>query len=103
MRKYGVDPAAFYEVFTDGLFSAPAYKVYGNIIAKGLYNQVGFTTALGLKDTGLMLAAGLAENVPLPSLNVYRDKLLAAMANGDENCDWAVMARHQARAAGLDK
>ncbi len=68
-----------------------------------LYNQVGFTTALGLKDTGLMLAAGLAANVPLPSLNVYRDKLLAAMANGDENCDWAVMARHQARAAGLDK
>jgi 3-hydroxyisobutyrate dehydrogenase-like beta-hydroxyacid dehydrogenase len=103
VRKYGVDPAAFYEVFTDGLFSAPAYKVYGNIIAKELYNQVGFTTALGLKDTGLMLAAGLAENVPLPSLNVYRDKLLAAMANGDENCDWAVMARHQARAAGLDK
>ena len=80
-------------MFTDGLFSAPAYKVYGNIIAKELYDQVRFTTALGLKDTGLMLAAGLAENVPLPSLNVYRDKLLAAMANGDANCDWAVMAQ----------
>jgi 3-hydroxyisobutyrate dehydrogenase-like beta-hydroxyacid dehydrogenase len=103
VRKYGVDPAAFYEVFTDGLFSAPAYKVYGNIIAKELYDQVGFTTALGLKDTGLMLAAGLAENVPLPSLNVYRDKLLAAMANGDANRDWSVVARHQARSAGLDK
>lgn len=101
VRKYGVDPAAFYEVFTDGLFSAPAYKVYGNIIAKELYDQVGFTTALGLKDTGLMLAAGLAENVPLPSLNVYRDKLLDAMANGDSDRDWAVIARAQARAAGL--
>jgi 3-hydroxyisobutyrate dehydrogenase-like beta-hydroxyacid dehydrogenase len=103
VRKYGVDPQAFYEVFTDGLFSAPAYKVYGNIIAKELYDQVGFTTALGLKDTGLMLAAGLNANVPLPSLNVYRDKLLAAMANGDGDCDWAVMARQQARSAGLDK
>jgi 3-hydroxyisobutyrate dehydrogenase-like beta-hydroxyacid dehydrogenase len=103
VRKYGVDPQAFYEVFTDGLFSAPAYKVYGNIIAKELYDQVGFTTALGLKDTGLMLAAGLAENIPLPSLNVYRDKLLAAMANGDANRDWSVVARHQARSAGLDK
>jgi 3-hydroxyisobutyrate dehydrogenase-like beta-hydroxyacid dehydrogenase len=103
VRKYGVDSQAFYEVFTDGLFSAPAYKVYGNIIAKELYDQVGFTTALGLKDTGLMLAAGLAENVPLPSLNVYRDKLLAAMANGDANKDWSVVARHQARSAGLDK
>jgi 3-hydroxyisobutyrate dehydrogenase-like beta-hydroxyacid dehydrogenase len=103
VRKYGVDPAAFYEVFTDGLFSAPAYKVYGNIIAKELYDQVGFTTALGLKDTNLMIAAGLAENIPLPSLNVYRDKLLAAMANGDANKDWSVVARHQARSAGLDK
>jgi 3-hydroxyisobutyrate dehydrogenase-like beta-hydroxyacid dehydrogenase len=102
VRKYGVDPSAFYEVFTDGLFSAPAYKVYGNIIAKELYDQVGFTTALGLKDTGLMLAAGLAENVPLPSLNVYRDKLLDAMANGDKDKDWAVIARAQARAAGLE-
>jgi 3-hydroxyisobutyrate dehydrogenase-like beta-hydroxyacid dehydrogenase len=101
VRKYGVQPDAFYEVFTDGLFSAPAYKVYGNIIAKELYDQVGFTTALGLKDTGLMLAAGLAENVPLPSLNVYRDKLLDAMANGDKDRDWAVIARAQARAAGL--
>jgi 3-hydroxyisobutyrate dehydrogenase-like beta-hydroxyacid dehydrogenase len=103
VRKYGVDPAAFYEVFTDGLFAAPAYKVYGNIIVKQLYGQAGFTTALGLKDTGLMLAAGLAENVPLPSLNVYRDKLLAAMANGDANSDWAVVAKHQARDAGLEK
>ena len=103
VRKYGVDPAAFYEVFTDGLFSAPAYKVYGNIIVKQLYGQAGFTTTLGLKDTGLMLAAGLAENVPLPSLNVYRDKLLAAMANGDANSDWAVIAKHQARDAGLDQ
>jgi 3-hydroxyisobutyrate dehydrogenase-like beta-hydroxyacid dehydrogenase len=103
VRKYGVDPAAFYEVFTDGLFSAPAYKVYGNIIVKELYGQAGFTTTLGLKDTGLMLAAGLAENVPLPSLNVYRDKLLTAMANGDANSDWAVIAKHQARDAGLEK
>jgi 3-hydroxyisobutyrate dehydrogenase-like beta-hydroxyacid dehydrogenase len=90
-------------LFTDGLFSAPSYKVYGNIIVKEAYAQAGFTTTLGLKDTGLMLAAGLAENVPLPSLNVYRDKLLAAMANGDANSDWSVIAKHQARDAGLEK
>jgi 3-hydroxyisobutyrate dehydrogenase-like beta-hydroxyacid dehydrogenase len=102
-EKCGVPSAGFLDILTDGLFSAPAYKVYGNIIAKELYDQVGFTTALGLKDTNLMIAAGLAENIPLPSLNVYRDKLLAAMANGDANKDWSVVARHQARSAGLDK
>jgi hypothetical protein len=36
-------------------------------------------------------------------MNVYRDKLLAAMANGDSNSDWAVIAKHQARDAGLEK
>jgi 3-hydroxyisobutyrate dehydrogenase-like beta-hydroxyacid dehydrogenase len=100
-RKYGVDPSAFFEVMTDGLFNAPAYKVYGNIIAKEAYATAGFTTALGLKDTNLMLAAALSANVPLPSLNVYRDRLLTAMASGESDLDWSVMARVQARASGL--
>lgn len=102
IRKYGVDPATFYEVMTDGLFAAPAYKVYGNIIAKQAYDKVGFTTTLGLKDTNLMLAAGQTASVPLPSLNVYRDRLLGAMARGEGELDWSVIARVQASAAGID-
>lgn len=102
IRKYGVEPATFFEVMTDGLFAAPAYKVYGNIIAKELYHQAGFTTALGLKDANLMLAAALAANVPLPSLNVYRDRLIDAVAHGETELDWSVIARAQARAAGIE-
>jgi hypothetical protein len=102
VRKYGVDPATFYDVLTDGLFSAPAYKVYGNIIVKQSYATAGFTTVLGLKDANLALAAALAVNVPLPSLNVYRDRLLGAIAHGEGDQDWAVIARDQARAAGLE-
>jgi 3-hydroxyisobutyrate dehydrogenase-like beta-hydroxyacid dehydrogenase len=102
IRKYGVEPATFFDVMTDGLFAAPAYKVYGNIIAKELYHQAGFTTALGLKDANLMLAAALAANVPLPSLNVYRDRLIDAVAHGEAELDWSVIARAQARAAGVE-
>jgi 3-hydroxyisobutyrate dehydrogenase-like beta-hydroxyacid dehydrogenase len=102
VRKYGVDPATFYDVMTDGLFSAPAYKVYGNIIVKQSYATAGFTTTLGLKDANLAMAAALAANVPLPSLNVYRDRLLGAIAHGEAEQDWAVMARDQARASGLE-
>jgi 3-hydroxyisobutyrate dehydrogenase-like beta-hydroxyacid dehydrogenase len=29
VRKYGVEPQVLYEVMTEGLFSAPAYKGYG--------------------------------------------------------------------------
>ena len=32
VRKYGVQPQVFYEVITEGLFAAPAYKVYGKLI-----------------------------------------------------------------------
>jgi 3-hydroxyisobutyrate dehydrogenase-like beta-hydroxyacid dehydrogenase len=101
-RKYGVDPATFYDVMTDGLFACPAYKVYGNIIVKESYAQAGFTATLGLKDANLVLAAALAANVPLPSLNVYRDRLLGAIARGESELDWAVMAREQARASGIE-
>ncbi len=101
-RKFGVDAAVFNEVLTDGLFASPAYKVYGAIIARQGYDQVGFTTSLGLKDATLALAAGQAAGVPLPSCNVYRDRLLGAVAHGESDLDWAVMARDQARASGLE-
>jgi 3-hydroxyisobutyrate dehydrogenase-like beta-hydroxyacid dehydrogenase len=101
VRKYGVAPQVFYDVMTDGLFAAPAYKVYGKIIVEETYEKVGQMAVLGLKDADLALAAGGAAGVPLPSANVWRDRLVGAVAHGDGGCDWAVMAREQARASGL--
>jgi 3-hydroxyisobutyrate dehydrogenase-like beta-hydroxyacid dehydrogenase len=101
-RKYGVDPEVFYRVLTDALFAAPAYKVYGRIIADEDWDHVGFTTSLALKDSKLVLAAAELAQVPLPSANVLRDRLLGAMAHGDAERDWAVVARDQARASGLE-
>jgi len=101
VRKYGVVPPVFLDVMTDGLFASPAYKVYGKIIADEAYEKVGQMALLGLKDANLALAAGEAVGVPLPSGNVWRDRLVGAVAHGDGGCDWAVMAREQARASGL--
>jgi 3-hydroxyisobutyrate dehydrogenase-like beta-hydroxyacid dehydrogenase len=100
-RKYGVAPEVFYDVMTDGLFAAPAYKVYGKIIADESYDKVGQMAINGLKDANLALAAGEAVGVPLPSGNVWRDRLVAAAGRGDGDKDWAVMALEQARASGL--
>ena len=75
---------------------------YGGIIANGSYDKVGFAVKLGFKDSNLILAAGQAANVPLPSANVFRDTLLEALAHGEGDLDWAVMARVRARAAGLE-
>jgi len=101
-RKYDVLPQVLYELMTDGLFAAPAYAVYGKIIAEEAYEQVGFTADLGLKDANLVLAAANLARLPLPSANVLRDRLLGAVAHGDGGKDWAVVAREQARAGGLD-
>jgi 3-hydroxyisobutyrate dehydrogenase-like beta-hydroxyacid dehydrogenase len=101
VRKYGVAPQVLNEVMTDGLFACSAYKTYGKINVEESYDRVGQMAALGLKDANLALAAGEAVGVPLPSGNVWRDRLVGAVAHGDGGKDWAVMALEQARASGL--
>jgi len=101
-RKYGVDPQVFYQVMTEGLFAAPAYKLYGKIMVDQSFEKVGFSTLLGLKDSNLILEAANIARVPLPSCNVFRDRLLGAVAHGDGDKDWAVIAREQSRASGLE-
>jgi 3-hydroxyisobutyrate dehydrogenase-like beta-hydroxyacid dehydrogenase len=100
-RKYGVDTSVFYDVMTDGLFNCSGYKVYGKIMVDESYSKVGQMAVLGLKDANLALEAGSIAAVPLPSGNVWRDRLIGAVAHGDGDKDWAVMALEQARASGL--
>jgi 3-hydroxyisobutyrate dehydrogenase-like beta-hydroxyacid dehydrogenase len=100
-RKYGVEMPVFYDVMTDGLFNCSAYKVYGKIMVDESYAKVGQMAVLGLKDANLALEAGGLKGVPLPSGNVWRDRLVGAVAHGDGDKDWAVMALEQARASGL--
>jgi 3-hydroxyisobutyrate dehydrogenase-like beta-hydroxyacid dehydrogenase len=102
VRKYGVVPQVFYEVMTESLFAAPAYKVYGKIMVDESYDKVGFTTLLGLKDFNLIMAAADEARVPLPSGNAFRDRLLGVIAHGGGEKDWAIVAREQARASGLE-
>jgi 3-hydroxyisobutyrate dehydrogenase-like beta-hydroxyacid dehydrogenase len=101
VRKYDVPPEVFYGVLTEGLFACAAYKAYGKLIAEERYLPAGHRVVMGLKDAGLIFAAAQAVGVPLPSGNVWRDRLLGAIAHGEGEHDWAVMARDQARASGL--
>jgi 3-hydroxyisobutyrate dehydrogenase-like beta-hydroxyacid dehydrogenase len=102
IRRYDVDPQVFQDVMTEGLFSAPAYKVYGQKMVDQSYDQVGSPITVGLKDAGLIAAAAALARVPMPSHNVYIDRLLGAVAHGDADRDQAVLAREQARASGLE-
>jgi 3-hydroxyisobutyrate dehydrogenase-like beta-hydroxyacid dehydrogenase len=103
VRKYDVAPQVMYDVMTDGLFAgAPAYKGYGKTMVDETFDKVGSPVLVGIKDANLILAAADLARVPLPSLDVYRERLLGAIAHGDGERDQAVLAREQARACGLE-
>jgi len=101
VEKSGADPEVLRDVLTEGLFSSPAYTGYSRAIIDRSWDTVGFTAALALKDVDLALATGAANGVPLPSAEVCRDRLTRAIAVGDADRDWIVMALAQARASGL--
>jgi 3-hydroxyisobutyrate dehydrogenase-like beta-hydroxyacid dehydrogenase len=102
VRRYDVVPQVFQDVMVEGLFGATAYKVYGQKMVDQSFDQVGSPITVGLKDANLIAAAANIARVPMPSHNVYMDRLLGAVAHGDADRDQAVLGREQARASGLE-
>jgi 3-hydroxyisobutyrate dehydrogenase-like beta-hydroxyacid dehydrogenase len=100
-RKSGVDAAALLEFLTTTLFTAPIYKTYGDLIVQGKHEPAGFLLPLGLKDVRLVLQAAEAASVPMPIASVVRDRFITAMARGNQDKDWSVIARVAAEDAGL--
>jgi 3-hydroxyisobutyrate dehydrogenase-like beta-hydroxyacid dehydrogenase len=100
-RKGGIDPHVYLEIMTSTLFSAPAYKTYGALIANQQYEPAGFSMALGLKDIRLALNAADALAVPMPAASMVHDHFLAGLAQGAGQSDWSALARLSARNAGL--
>ena len=103
VEKFGVEPAQFLDVMLKGLFGAPAYEVYGNMIVNKSWDTHGATAVIGLKDADLALEAAETADIPLPSTHIWRNYLAKAIERGEGQLDWAVMAREQARASGLEK
>jgi len=101
VRKGGIDPHRYLEIVTGTLFSAPAYKTYGALIANQQYEPAGFRMALGLKDIRLTLSAADALAVPMPAASLVHDHFLAGVAQGGGDSDWSGLARLSAKNAGL--
>ena len=100
-RKGGIEPHAYLEILTNTLFSAPAYKTYGSMIANQQYEPAGFKMSLGLKDIRLALAAADALSTPMPVASLVHDHFLAGVAQGAGDSDWSGLARLAATNAGL--
>ena len=101
VRKYGLDPAEYVQFLTSTLFSAPPYKIYGDLISHEKYQPAGFRVQLGFKDIRLAQNAAEAASVPMPFAGVLRDKFISAVAHGMNDWDWSAIALVTAQQAGL--
>ena len=102
VRKHGVEAQVLSEVITEGLFAGGiAYVGYGKTMVDGTYDKVGSPITIGMKDANLIAAAAGVARVPMPSHDVYIQRLLGAIAHGDWNLDQAALDLEQARASGL--
>jgi 3-hydroxyisobutyrate dehydrogenase-like beta-hydroxyacid dehydrogenase len=100
-RKSGVEPERLLDILTSTMFGSRVHKIYGAKIAAQLYAPGGFIFPLALKDVRLALAEAEAVGVPMPSVGVVRDRLMAGMARGYAELDWSALGLVAAEEAGL--
>lgn len=100
ITKGGIDRQQYLEILTS-LFTAPAYHIYGALIASGRFEPPAFAAPLGQKDIRLLLAAAESLGVPMPLGGLLRDRFLTLMALGGERLDWSAIGGLPARDAGL--
>lgn len=100
LRKSGIDEHLFLNVMVE-LFGSPVYKNYGSTIADRRFDPAGFGLKLGLKDVRQVVELSGEASAPMPFASILRDRLVSAMANGQEHLDWSSISLVAARDAGL--
>jgi 3-hydroxyisobutyrate dehydrogenase-like beta-hydroxyacid dehydrogenase len=98
--KAGIDRRAYVDFLTSTVFTAPAYRIYGSLIAEGKFEPAAFAAPLGHKDIRLALAAAESLRVPMPLASLLHDRFLRLFAQGGEKLDWSAIGRLAAQDAG---
>jgi len=101
VRKCGVEPQKFLDVIGNTSLGSPACRSYGKMIVEQAWTPAQFAMPLGVKDVELALATAREAGMPLPSGELVRENLLAAIAAGRGEQDWAALAAKIAQDAGL--
>jgi 3-hydroxyisobutyrate dehydrogenase-like beta-hydroxyacid dehydrogenase len=99
-RKRGHDAAPFLEILTSTMFGGRAHKIYSAKILAERYAP-GFRLPLALKDVRLALAEADGVGVPMPSVEVVRDRMTTGIARGYGDLDWTALGLIAAEEAGL--
>lgn len=99
-EHYGVSAADFLDIVTNTIFASPSYQRYGGFIGRDTYDP-GFKLPLGMKDVDLARAAAADRGAMLPSADLVRGNMAAAIDAGFADRDWSVLAKIARRRAGL--
>ena len=98
--KSGIDKQAFATLIASSVFPAPAYAIYGELIAKSKFQPAGFAAPLGFKDVRLVLAAAADLRVPMPLGSLLYDRFQRLLNQGGESLDWSAIGGLAAHDAG---
>jgi 3-hydroxyisobutyrate dehydrogenase-like beta-hydroxyacid dehydrogenase len=98
--KAGIDRRAYVELLTSTVFTAPAYKIFGPLIADGRYEPAAFAAPLGFKDIRLALAEAETLRVPMPLASLLHDRFVRLFAQGGEGLDWSAIGGLASQDAG---
>jgi len=98
--KAGIDRRAYVDLLTSTIFTAPAYKIYGPLIAADKFGPAAFAAPLGYKDIRLGLAEAEALRVPMPLASLLHDRFLRLFAQGGDNLDWSAIGGLATQDAG---
>ena len=98
--KAGIDRRAYVDLLTSTIFTAPAYKIFGPLIADGTFGTAAFAAPLGFKDIRLALAEAETLRVPMPLASLLHDRFLRLFAQGGENLDWSAIGGLATQDAG---
>jgi 3-hydroxyisobutyrate dehydrogenase-like beta-hydroxyacid dehydrogenase len=89
--KAGIDRNAYVDLLTSTIFPAPAYRIYGKLIADGKFEPAAFTAPLGYKDVRLAQAAADDLRVPMPLGSLLHERFLRLLARDGDSLDWAAI------------
>jgi 3-hydroxyisobutyrate dehydrogenase-like beta-hydroxyacid dehydrogenase len=98
--KAGIDRGAYVDLLTATIFTSPAYKIFGPLIAAGTFGPAAFAAPLGYKDIRLTLAAAESLRVPMPLAGLLHDRFLRLFAQGGEKLDWSAIGGLATQDAG---
>ncbi len=98
--KRGLDPKPFVDIMTSTMFGGRVHRIYGDKMVRQAYAP-GFVMPLALKDVRLALAEAESNGVPMPSVQVVRDRLTAGIARGYAGLDWTALGLVAEQEAGL--